>query len=516
MVRGNEPGPAVILPYEATVSLTVRALTEIPYLRTRVHAGASGADNVVAWAHSIELPHPWEWLEAGDLLMTVGLGVPAAAQDQVAYVEQLTAIGVSGVAIGEEMQAPPLTDAMLAAANRHGLPLLFTAYEVPFVQISRTVAAASQRAEHDRLVRAARIYDQVRAAVVRDAGAHDLLVGLEDEVGCALTVCANDTGAILAAGAAPPAEGMVTAFREATGARSGALPGILRLTADGRPLLVVPVPARRPSSLLARPKGTGDPPYALLQHVATVAALQVERLLASREELRRLGSETLAHLLDARISPASAAVQLRAHGLEQGPYVLVAASRGGPLDRGGELHHVLAERDVPNLLLRRADVLHALLPGDARLESVLELLRPPFRVGVSDVFGDLEAIPTAAREARWALAAAHAEGRLRVRYGEDAPLFGPRSVAEARVAVDRVLGPLLAYDAAHRTELVPSLATFLRCNRSWQRATAELFVHKQTLVYRMRRVEELTSRRLNDTGDVAELWLALTAHASIS
>lgn len=498
------------------MSLTVQALTEIPYLRTRIHAGATGADSVIAWAHSIELPHPWEWLEAGDLLMTIGLGVPAGTADQVNYVEQLAAIGVSGVAIGEEMQAPPLTDAMVAAANRRGLPLLFTAYEVPFVQISRTVAAASRRAEHDRLVRAARIYDQVRAAVVRDAGAADLLLGLEDEVGCGLAVCANDTGAVLAAGAAPPSLAVVAEFREAIGARGGALPGILRLTAAERPLLVVPVPARRPSSLLATPTGPDEPPYALLQHVATVAALQVERLLASREELRRLGSETLAHLLDARVSAASAAVQLRAHGLEHGPYALVAASRGGPLDRGGELHHVLAERDVPNLLLRRAEVLYALLPGDERLEGVLELFGPPFRSGVSDVFGDLDAVPTAVREARWALSAAQAEDRGCVRYGEDAPLFGPRSVAEARVAVDRVLGPLLAYDAAHHTELVPSLAAFLRCNRSWQRATAELFVHKQTLVYRMRRVEELTGRRLSDTGDVADLWLAIKAHAAVS
>jgi hypothetical protein len=34
-------------------------------------------------------------------------------------------------------------------------------------------------------------------------------------------------------------------------------------------------------------------------------------------------------------------------------------------------------------------------------------------------------------------------------------------------------------------------------------------LHKQTLVYRIKRVEELTGRRLDDTGDVAQLWLAL-------
>ncbi|MHB1833417.1 MAG: helix-turn-helix domain-containing protein, partial [Solirubrobacteraceae bacterium] len=46
---------------------------------------------------------------------------------------------------------------------------------------------------------------------------------------------------------------------------------------------------------------------------------------------------------------------------------------------------------------------------------------------------------------------------------------------------------------------------------SWQRAAKELYVHKQTLVYRMRRVEELTGRKLDDTASVAEFWLALRA-----
>jgi PucR family transcriptional regulator, purine catabolism regulatory protein len=57
-----------------------------------------------------------------------------------------------------------------------------------------------------------------------------------------------------------------------------------------------------------------------------------------------------------------------------------------------------------------------------------------------------------------------------------------------------------------------SLDAFLAHNRSWQRAASVLHVHKQTLVSRIRRIEVLTGRRLNETADVAELWLALQAH----
>ena len=70
---------------------------------------------------------------------------------------------------------------------------------------------------------------------------------------------------------------------------------------------------------------------------------------------------------------------------------------------------------------------------------------------------------------------------------------------------------LLRYDAAHSSDLVRSLRVFLELNRSWKDAATALHVHKQTLVYRMRRVEELTGRRLADTGALADLWLALRA-----
>jgi PucR family transcriptional regulator, purine catabolism regulatory protein len=93
------------------------------------------------------------------------------------------------------------------------------------------------------------------------------------------------------------------------------------------------------------------------------------------------------------------------------------------------------------------------------------------------------------------------------------PVFAPLSPIEAQVTVEEVLGPLIDYDERHKTELVRSLRVFLQCNRSWKRATTKLFVHRQTLVYRMNRVEQLTGRKLNETGDVAELWLALRAYA---
>jgi PucR family transcriptional regulator, purine catabolism regulatory protein len=61
----------------------------------------------------------------------------------------------------------------------------------------------------------------------------------------------------------------------------------------------------------------------------------------------------------------------------------------------------------------------------------------------------------------------------------------------ARVIVSRILGPLIRHDAEHGTDYVHTLRVVLRLDRSWQQAAAELHIHKQTLGYRIRRIEQI-------------------------
>jgi hypothetical protein len=82
--------------------------------------------------------------------------------------------------------------------------------------------------------------------------------------------------------------------------------------------------------------------------------------------------------------------------------------------------------------------------------------------------------------------------------------------AEARKAFRAsLLSPLLDYDADHGTELVRTLRVFLDCSGSWTKAAETMFVHVNSLRYRMRRVEELTGRDLGSLADQAALLLAL-------
>ncbi len=193
---------------------------------------------------------------------------------------------------------------------------------------------------------------------------------------------------------------------------------------------------------------------------------------------------------------------------------MIAACRSdGVSEFDADLHIRLDQRATSHLLLRRRPLLLVLLADTSdAIAALREEIDPATPIGISSTLGSLGRTPDAEREARWALEVPLVDHTPVVRYGEHAPFaFLPRGLSEAERAVRHVLGALLDYDKTHQAELVTSLRAFLSNNRSWKNTAIDLHIHKQTLVYRMRRVDQLTGRRLDDAGDVAELWLALKA-----
>lgn len=140
---------------------------------------------------------------------------------------------------------------------------------------------------------------------------------------------------------------------------------------------------------------------------------------------------------------------------------------------------------------------------------------PSAAVGVSSPVKTMDRIPEAAREARWANQSAEHNKTHTFRYGEATPFLGVSGIDDAMALVDRVLGRLLEHESKHRGELLPTLQSFFDHQRSWQKTANALHVHRQTVLYRIRKVEDITGLNLDRTRDIAELWLALQARSML-
>jgi purine catabolism regulator len=492
------------------VSLTVKQLVEHPLLRTRILAGGSGADNPVLWAHTCELPDPWNWLGTGDLLLTDGYNVPTAAEEQVEFLRNLADAHLSGIALAEGLHAPPLTPEAAAVADALAFPVLETAYAVPFVTVARTVADSNSEEASSRLTRILRVYDVLRRSQQGGGHGRPLLAELGKEAGAELHVIDTRDGRPLLPASRPLGDDVRAALRELAASQRGPLPGFLRVPVGAASVLVLPVGAEGRAAMVAEPVAGSRLDLVVLQHVATIAAIDVERLEAAAVRRRVSGARLFRQLVDGTIDTETAAARLGATGLGERPWRVVSWGADGPTAE--DLQMRLAAAGVPHLLLP-TDRGHLALVPDARLgDDVWGLAADAgARIGLSQPVQAIGRIADAVREARWAMESAGATGAGVVTYGVQGALFLPRTVAEGEAVVDAILGPLIAYDRANDSELVRSLEVFFEAKKSWQEGAKRLDIHKQTLVYRMRRVEELTHRQLSDLDDQTELYLALRA-----
>ena len=132
------------------------------------------------------------------------------------------------------------------------------------------------------------------------------------------------------------------------------------------------------------------------------------------------------------------------------------------------------------------------------------------RVGVSEPYASLDQTPTALRQARTACAAATPQGREVVRYDEHPVAVLLAGAPElAGNVTQAILGPVLALPPADRDLLLETLRAWFAEDGSATAAAARLHVHRNTVHYRLRRVEGLTGLSLARPTAVGQLHLAL-------
>jgi DNA-binding PucR family transcriptional regulator len=132
------------------------------------------------------------------------------------------------------------------------------------------------------------------------------------------------------------------------------------------------------------------------------------------------------------------------------------------------------------------------------------------RAGVSPVFSDYAAAPHAVRLARATLASA-SKGQALV-FGES--LIGSLVAGNPELAeeTETVLDPILQLKSEDETRvLLLTLRAWFEAGGSYERVASGMYVHRNTVRNRIRRLETLTDRSLVDPRQSAEILVALTA-----
>ncbi|WP_031508324.1 PucR family transcriptional regulator [Streptomyces megasporus] len=554
--------------------LTLASLVQHSALKLTVLAGESRLDTPVRWAHVSELADPVPYLEGGELLLITALKLDVEDEEAMRrYVGRLDAAGVVGLGFAAGVSHEKVPRALLDAARETDFPLLEVPRRTPFLAISKAVSAAVAADQYQAVTEGFEAQRELTRAAQSAEGPAALLARLAVHVD-GWAALYDISGALVAVAPAWAARRAARLTGEVERLRDRPAPASAVVSearggdrADDRVELQSIGSGRRPRAVLA--VGTGAPPgtaerYAVNSAVALLT-LTTERSRALQEAEQRLGAAVLRMLMAGEVDHARAVAGSLYGGLLDEPLrVIVAegastttgrrrAAAAGAKARGGEAEggvlgepkesgglpaavETLAER--VEAAAARAGEAVLLVPHGARLTGLVadggaaaaacadfaaaaeaageDDPEHGVVVGVSAPAG-LSAATVAFKQAQQALSVARRRGRALVEHedvasGSVLPLLADDAV---RAFADGLLRALYEHDAHGRGDLVASLHAWLSRHGQWDAAAADLGVHRHTLRYRMRRVEEILGRSLDDPDVRMELWLALKATAAV-
>jgi purine catabolism regulatory family protein/PucR-like helix-turn-helix protein/diguanylate cyclase with GGDEF domain len=489
-------------------------------------SGSESGQTPVRWVHSTELPDPTPWLTGGELVLTTGAQL-GGAEAQREYVRRLVGHGIAALGFGTGFAHEQLPQALLAAAREAGFPVFEVPYALPFIAITERAFAHLVNEQFAGVRRSMEIQGRLERAVLDELGLAVVLQSVAAEIGGSVGVVTGrgETIAWHDAGDPAAADGARAAIRRAIDATDGQPPDRLELAADdGAPVLGLPVVARgggRAQAWLVGSGALGEFERLVLRQTVTVVALELMRLRLVRDTERRLAGDVFAEALTGRLDADELAARLRPFGIASDVAVLAFAV-DDPVAGEPVLDRALERLEVPALVARRGPLLCA-VACTSEWDSI-DLARRVRRdltseLGVVRAAASRTGAPHTLRrsfhEARCALEAVrHANGggpevASHRDLGAFHLLLSLQDDDALRSYSESVLGPLSGGAPGYGEELLRSVDVFLEHNGHWENAAAELFCHRHTLRYRLRRVERLTGRDLASTRDRIEFWLAL-------
>ena len=170
---------------ETTPGVTLQEALALPTFRRAsptVVAGASATDRPIRWVHATERPDVRELLRAGDLVLTMGTGLPADDDEAglSAFVDALVDVGSAGVVVelGRRWRSE-LPVALVAACARHGLPLVVLARETRFAALAQEIGERVVDHQLGELREAQRVHETFTELSFTQAGPVEILQAVQ-------------------------------------------------------------------------------------------------------------------------------------------------------------------------------------------------------------------------------------------------------------------------------------------------------------------------------------------------
>lgn len=509
---------------------TLREILQRPlFAHAEVVAGREFLESPVRWVHVGEIPNIAAYLRGQELILSTAVGL-RRPRERTHYLEQLASCKIAGVCIELGTYLRKVPDDMVRRAGQLGLPLIAFRENVRFVDITHDVLSLILKNEHHVLEALHTLGQELQQRMVEPQAPLRIMERLASWLDCPV-VFLDDRDACVSVGRGPVTQVLEDRARQLLYTMSPTLTFYPDIPLDDGYVV-----ARRVGALL--PRGVvasiceGDDRVAVgraldLAAVAIGIALGRERgMEVVREDTATV---VMRELLDARLADADlrGALARIGHTNAVPAQAIVLRARSQMMDPTSLAHPLqewLTMQGLHALTAPWETGIAALLLDPPPLATVRALVRHLVSGSWNPACGSLQlglsrrtaigALPNALREADQALSLTAGHSAPRSHFYQDLGalrlLLGLRGDFDLEAFCDDELGALLAYDKVHGGELLTTLQALLQTpDRS--HAAQKLQVHRQTLYYRIHRLESLLGDDFLEPERRLALQLALCA-----
>ncbi|AJT69825.1 hypothetical protein T261_8230 [Streptomyces lydicus] len=490
-------------------------------------------DRLIGTVGTTEIEDPTPYLVGGELLLTAGIRLPQDAEGINTYVARVVAAGVAALGFGVAPVHQEIPPELVAACDRHGLPLLRLPPDTPFVAVGQATYAAIAEALNRDLREISKAQSALTSAAARPDALQAVLNHLSMHTGAWAVVFDAQGNELFNAGPRPPepTPRLLRDLAVRTTARSArdhakGIPPPPAAAADhieGVHLTVHTLPrADSTATPLVLGQAAVSPPTVVHRQITGVATVLLSLLTSPRHalstETRSVGA--LVRLM-LGAAPAEVAAALAPADASKGDHWIVVhgrhmatPARSRPASRPGgdpaQLAALATALGTPYVHIDGAHLL-ALTPSTPETSpSAPELAAVlGWTLGFSAPVPASD-LPRADSQAERALQRAiAAEAPAVIHSSEALTVHALISPDDARELARSRFAPLARAGTPGASALLETLRTWLTLHGSWDRTAAVLQIHRNTVRHRLARVAELLDVDLQDPGVRMELWFAL-------
>jgi purine catabolism regulator len=531
-------------------------------------AGKQGCQRLVQSVLPMEVPDTTRWLKGGELVLTTGYVLRDSLEPWLEFIKALNEAQVAGLVVLASPYVRMIPDQAIAYAEQHAFPLMVLASPGPIVDVVKPIHEAIESSRAGSVREGLNLQKRLMQMVLDGSGLEAVCKSLARTLGHTVVIEDKQFNLLAVAQAGNGAEPYVDELVTNKGTpvatmkkweEDGTLKALrkykqaMTITGDrpGDPTrtvypIVVGGEVYGFFSLLKNEPAT-EHERQIIENGATAVAVELLKQKGATESEQKMKRDFFRDLLMANTAAMAETLRRRATYLG---YPMNASYWVVSVEFDDQKHDDIQPEDVNRLVgilnsllsfrqavvvnqAQGATILYPVKEGQPTPDKIQHLTKAIHQkvaagapgwscsIGVGQLYGDLMSVPKSFKEAQHALKIGRStKGAGNITFFNDLGIY--RMLLQFAQSQDpneffcEPLQRLIEYNQQTDKELVKTIAAFLECNGNLTETSNKLFIHRNTLKYRLERIRDITQIDLDDAENRLMLHLGLKMNQVIN